>query len=250
MPNLPKTSMAKILKSITKYLVCSVVGCTAKHDARGYCSKHYRQMKKHGKIIDKEIALKSNKGKVCKHSGCNRNAKSSGFCRVHKAMDFSRKRKENKQCTKCGKVLDRKGTFCFACIIRVRDDKCNVIHHRRINHLCKFCGSYGNIKLNKNYVCTVHYFKSLSSSVFNTTKFADELKNLFDKQDGLCAYSRRKLILGSNAELDHKTPQKRGGNNNIENTHWVDSEINWMKSDLTHDEFLCFCAKVVDYATS
>lgn len=32
--------------------ICSVDGCNGKHHAKGYCSKHYAQIRKHGKIIE------------------------------------------------------------------------------------------------------------------------------------------------------------------------------------------------------
>lgn len=32
---------------------CKVEGCNSKHVAKGYCSKHYQQMKKHGQILDR-----------------------------------------------------------------------------------------------------------------------------------------------------------------------------------------------------
>ena len=32
--------------------ICSVDGCNNKHHAKGYCLKHYTQIRKHGKIIE------------------------------------------------------------------------------------------------------------------------------------------------------------------------------------------------------
>ena len=34
---------------------CSVKGCNGKHKAKGYCNKHYIQMKRRGKILDRSI---------------------------------------------------------------------------------------------------------------------------------------------------------------------------------------------------
>ena len=34
---------------------CSVEGCNGKHKAKGYCNKHYIQMKRRGKILDRSI---------------------------------------------------------------------------------------------------------------------------------------------------------------------------------------------------
>ena len=34
---------------------CKVEGCNNKHHAKGYCKKHYLQMKRHGQILDRTI---------------------------------------------------------------------------------------------------------------------------------------------------------------------------------------------------
>ena len=34
---------------------CKVEGCNSKHIAKGYCSKHYQQMKRYGQILDRTI---------------------------------------------------------------------------------------------------------------------------------------------------------------------------------------------------
>jgi hypothetical protein len=33
--------------------ICSVEGCNNKHLAKGYCTKHYKQFKKHGRILER-----------------------------------------------------------------------------------------------------------------------------------------------------------------------------------------------------
>lgn len=35
--------------------VCSVEGCNGKHNAKGYCDKHYRQFKKYGHILERTV---------------------------------------------------------------------------------------------------------------------------------------------------------------------------------------------------
>lgn len=65
----------KILK------ICKVPGCNNIHVAKGYCDKHYRQIKKHGKIMD-EI-YENNKNRKCKIEGCDEKYYSQGYCRLH-----------------------------------------------------------------------------------------------------------------------------------------------------------------------
>jgi hypothetical protein len=38
--------------------------------------------------------------------------------------------------------------------------------------------------------------------------------------------------------IDHKMPKCKGGTNTIENLQWIYTPINFMKSGLTHEEFL------------
>jgi hypothetical protein len=55
---------------------CSVYKCEGEHKARGLCSRHYRQMMKHGKILIDPI-------KMCIVKGCKQPSHSRGFCRHH-----------------------------------------------------------------------------------------------------------------------------------------------------------------------
>ncbi len=45
---------------------CSVDGCGNKHFAKGYCSKHYSQWRRHGKIFERTIFSKN---KIVAHEG-------------------------------------------------------------------------------------------------------------------------------------------------------------------------------------
>ena len=58
--------------------LCSVEGCNRKHEAKGYCDKHYKQFKKHGRIIDDEL-----KPKNCLVEGCNEKHYGKGYCLKH-----------------------------------------------------------------------------------------------------------------------------------------------------------------------
>ena len=33
--------------------ICKVEGCNGKHKAKGYCNKHYKQLLRHGKILER-----------------------------------------------------------------------------------------------------------------------------------------------------------------------------------------------------
>ena len=56
---------------------CSVEGCDNEHLARGYCSKHYKQFKRHGKILERtrydvnEIIIKENYAEIILYNNKN-----------------------------------------------------------------------------------------------------------------------------------------------------------------------------------
>jgi 5-methylcytosine-specific restriction endonuclease McrA len=69
---------------------------------------------------------------------------------------------------------------------------------------------------------------------------------MLEQQGFRCSYSGLPLKIGVNAQVDHKVPRSRGGTNNVENLHWVDGQVNRMKTDFTHEEFLAMCTTVVE----
>lgn len=53
------------------------------------------------------------------------------------------------------------------------------------------------------------------------------------------------LMNGKSYNFDHIIPPTKGGNNSLENLGILTSEINWMKRDLTPDEFIDICKKIL-----
>ena len=71
------------------------------------------------------------------------------------------------------------------------------------------------------------------------------LSRAWYNQRGRCAYTGKKL--DRTAQVDHKTPVSRGGNNEASNLHWVTADANWVKRDKTHDEFIALCSDISGY---
>ncbi len=71
------------------------------------------------------------------------------------------------------------------------------------------------------------------------------LSRAWYNQRGRCAYTGKKL--DRTAQVDHKTPISRGGNNEASNLHWVTADANWVKRDKTHDEFIALCSDISGY---
>ena len=74
----------------------------------------------------------------------------------------------------------------------------------------------------------------------------DELKTLFDSQNGKCALTGRDLDLYT-MELDHIIPRSKGGLNVISNVQWTCEEANQAKKNLTDDDFIKLCKEVVTF---
>lgn len=60
--------------------MCSVENCDREAICRGYCTKHYQQMKLRGSIIKKDYVYVEGH---CKIIGCNKKSFSKGFCQTH-----------------------------------------------------------------------------------------------------------------------------------------------------------------------
>ena len=113
--------------------------------------------------------------------------------------------------------------------------------------LCIFCRSE---KLPNSRLCEKHYFSSIAGSVLKNTKLGSAISELFYAQEGKCYLTGEKLILGVNAGLDHIIPQSKNmlAVDDLTNIAWVDSQMNRVKNDLTYDEFLSVCKKVIEYS--
>lgn len=77
---------------------------------------------------------------------------------------------------------------------------------------------------------------------------ASELMRLLKKQEYRCALTGEKLTPNT-AELDHKTPKSKGGEDTIENLQWLDRTVNRMKGKLTTEEFIAICRRVVQWTS-
>ena len=71
------------------------------------------------------------------------------------------------------------------------------------------------------------------------------LSRAWYNQRGRCAYTGKKL--DRTAQVDHKTPVSRGGDNSASNIHWVTADANWVKRDRTHEEFIGLCKDIAGY---
>ncbi len=102
--------------------ICSVEGCNLKHYCKGYCNKHYYQVKRHGCIqtqedISRRLSEASkrrervNAGKMCSIDGCESPAKTKGMCNRHYQQTFHHGRLlSNEECDRSKRAF--KGYLC------------------------------------------------------------------------------------------------------------------------------------------
>lgn len=57
------------------------------------------------------------------------------------------------------------------------------------------------------------------------------------------------LTKGDTYELDHKVPRSRGGTNELSNLSLLSAKVNRAKNDMTNEEFVALCKKVVDFSS-
>lgn len=82
----------------------------------------------------------------------------------------------------------------------------------------------------------------------------DDLRALWDAQDGRCGLTGRELVpeagdanglADDGPQLDHIVPIARGGTHDLSNLRWVCAAANRAKRDLLDDEFFALCRSVV-----
>lgn len=151
------------------------------------------------------------------------------------------KRADERYCVRCVEPRDSKHKACSKCRKHMRQ-----IHKVRRSKFrsegkCIQCGvpcdAHGQY-------CSKHIFQAAARRWLGDSKLWNELKDLFESQNGFCALTGEKLIIGDNASVDHKTPRSKGGEDRIENLQWVTMLVNRAKSDLNNEEFVEMCRSV------
>jgi CRISPR/Cas system Type II protein with McrA/HNH and RuvC-like nuclease domain len=108
------------------------------------------------------------------------------------------------------------------------------------NNLCVRCGSETTLRGVRGFSnkCEICCLKNAAFSYLKKTNRWKELKALFEKQNGLCPYTNRKITIGVDAELDHIIPRSKGGSDELSNLQWVFVDVNKMKSHQMPEDFL------------
>lgn len=198
--------------------------------ASSQCTKCLSKMKEN-KI------KKERKCKICSNEILDLNGKKYCLeCRDKKRKTIN-KRKLDGLCSQCMQPNDSEYFKCSTCRNLQKEKKKSQKKEKLSKGLCSYGnGNCDNPLICKSY-CKKHFLVVISTSHFKDSSRYQELSDLFDKQNGICPYTKIQLELGLNASLDHRIPISRGGTNNIENLQWVHRDINYMKLDMLENEF-------------
>jgi len=147
---------------------------------------------------------------------------------------------QNGQCKSCGNPKEQKDKkMCNICNARTNLGSIKRKADRVAKGLCQYCEQPCKTKN-----CETCLLKMISTNAFGTTTRHNELKELYNKQNGVCPISGRKIYIGDNAELDHIIPRSRGGGNNITNFQWLHVTVNQMKRNLLEEEFFALIEEI------
>ncbi len=103
----------------------------------------------------------------------------------------------------------------------------------------------GQTKTSIGAHCQKCWFKSISYTATKSKENYGDLWIMLEKQGYKCGYTGVELIPGINASIDHIKPQALGGSNELENLIWCDLKINYMKRDMTIQDFILACSQIV-----
>lgn len=147
--------------------------------------------------------------------------------------ELRNKRKEDGICVTCGISNYTNGFKCEKCYLNYNKSKKEKKEYRLLNGCCAFCDE----KRIHTRLCEKHYLQFTSRTHLNTMRDWEALKDIFEKQKGICPYTGKFLTLGLDASIDHIFPKCLGGSLGLDNLQWVYAPVNFMKADVTEDEF-------------
>lgn len=159
-------------------------------------------------------------------------------CKSKSANKWKNKTKTH-YCVRCSEPKeDINSSACEKCKASLKSYQQNRRDNLRTNGKCIVCTKDCDTTIDRCVTCIL---KAAAARWLEDRSRWQELLDLFNKQNGKCAYTGADLVIWENAELDHIIPRTRGGTNTIDNLQWTDGKINFAKSNMTHDEFVEMC---------
>lgn len=151
------------------------------------------------------------------------------------------KRPSKGLCRSCPNSVEVGQLSCRSCKDRINTATSGIRRRKKESNTCLWC----DLPRTAGSYCTSCWFKAASLKVFNTGSYGPDLERVFEAQGGECYYSGVPLIPGFNMSLDHQVPITKGGESEISNLRWVTIQINRVKNDLSHQEFVELCRAIM-----
>lgn len=167
--------------------------------------------------------------------------------------EILRLRNEGKSYSEIQKMLNcSKGTISYYCGIGQKEKNKNRTKKLRQNNIIiKKVDNFKSKRKFKNIKESLRFFQKREGNVAN--KEINETfnwKDVIDKfgVNTICYLSGEKINLYDNTySFDHIIPQSRGGGNELENLGITLRIINSMKNEMTPDELIEMCIKILKY---
>jgi hypothetical protein len=143
-------------------------------------------------------------------------------------------------CGKCGKCKPAENRkLCIDCLNQYNAKNRERRKKRQASGKCWYCSR----PRTRGRCCDIHYINCVARNHYQRTYGIkwEKLEQLFDEQKGLCALSGLPIIIGINAELDHKTACATGGDSSLSNLQWLHRDVNMMKQDIPLERFIALC---------
>lgn len=156
------------------------------------------------------------------------------------------------RCAWCGEIIEDgvSGVFCIKHRERNRNNTRDRYKKYRDAGLCQKCGSRPAANPSaKSTLCEECWLKSYARRLLGNQSKWTELKEMYDSQGGLCAYSGAQITLGVDASLDHVLPISRFpvDKPDISQFKWVSTTVNYMKNNMTLDEWTSTMRKILNH---
>jgi 5-methylcytosine-specific restriction endonuclease McrA len=149
------------------------------------------------------------------------------------------RRKKRGLCRTCPTKIE-KGTYCEPCLKSMGEQTRRLHEDRRSRGACMWCEAPRAV----GRFCEQCWFDSIALRVMGSKSYGADLRTLFTDQSRRCFYTNEVLTPGSNTALDHQIPRSLGGRSSIDNLRWTTIQINRVKNDLSHDDFIHLCSMI------
>jgi len=175
--------------------------------------------------------------------------------------EIRRRHREKKRaanlCISCGKEPPVNESRCAGCNEKANQNSRDWKRANVANGLCRLCGARPYLsdtdtgeRLSHN--CEVCYLKIVARNMLGSARFLYVLLDKLYRWDWKCAYAGRPLVLGKNLSFDHALPISRYPDlkRDPSNLVPVDLGVNFVKRNLTGDEFVALAKEIVHHRDS